>query len=314
MSGDGSNQPHEFSHPVLWTAGLVFAAGGLAWLFAHYFVIGTHEGRDLGAVQFVHEEAAKPVDHQALIADRSQAVLDRGQQLYAKNCASCHGPNGDQNMTGANPAPRNFHSESFHAEWGGGPYGFYLTLTKGYGQGMPSFTNLEPADRYAIAHFVRETWVKGRECYVAEDAPAVAAQIPQPGAAGEGPQIPAWEVEQPERLHPLMQVASAEAAGRVEEAQAWLRVALGSAGDAARPVLDRAAAAAAGHAGWLLALRAAATAGDQARLQALLIDSASGDPALALAPAAGIEAAAAALAKTAAPDRAAAGAAAIPRS
>lgn len=293
-------QPREFSHPMLWLAGLVVAAGGLAWLFAHWFQEGAREGRDLGAVQFAHEEAAKPVDHKALIADRSQAVLDRGQQLYSKNCASCHGPNGDQNMTGSSPAPRNFHTEPFKADWGGGPYGFYQTLSKGWGQGMPAFANLEAADRYAIAHFVRETWVKGRECYVADDAPAIAAQIPQPGAGGaEGPKTPPWEVEQGAHLHPVMKLTAEATDRRVADLQAWLRGSAAGADAAAKPVLERAVAASAKRAGWLLALNAAAALGDRDRVAALLIDRSSGDPALALAPEAGIRAAAEALVKTA---------------
>lgn len=290
------NAPREFSHPALWTVGLVAAAGLMGWTFFHWLEEGMRHGRDVGKVDFAPAVAAKPVDHPALIADRSQAVLDRGQQLYLRNCASCHGPNGDQNMTGTNPAPRNFHTEPAKAEWGGGPYGWYLTLTKGWGQGMPGFANLEASDRYAIAHFVRESWQKGKPTWVEDDAPAIKAQIPQPGAAAaDGPRTPPHLVEQHAKLHPLMAVAARDAAERSARIAAWAARAAAQAESAERPLLQRVAAAGRAHAGWLARLHEAAASGDRAAVSALLIDPDSGDPSLALAPAAGIDAAAAVL-------------------
>lgn len=295
MSSHVPNKTREYSHPALWTVGLVAAAGAMGWAFFHWLGVGMLHGRDAGAVDFAPPEAARPVDHPALIADRSQAVLDRGQQLYSKNCASCHGPNGDQNMTGTNPAPRNFKTEGYKAEWGGGPYGFYLTLTKGWGQGMPGFTNLEEADRYAIAHFVRETWQKGQPSY-AEDKPEIAAQIPKPGGEAEaGPRTPPHLVEQHAKLHPLMAYAAQQGSAHAEEAQAWIAAAVPRAEPGERDLLRRVQAAGRTHGGWLLELQQAARSGDKVRVAALLIAADSGDPNLALAPAASVEAAAAVL-------------------
>lgn len=296
MSSPAPNTPREYSHPILWTVGLVAAAGCMGWAFFHWLDVGMRHGRDAGPVRFAVAETAKPVDHPALIADRSQAVLDRGQQLYLRNCASCHGPNGDQNMTGSNPPPRNFKTEGYHAEWGGGPYGFYLTLTKGWGQGMPGFSTLEAADRYAITHFVRETWQKGLPSYVADDKPEIAAQIPQPGgAADSGPRIPPHEVEQPAKLHPLMAYAARDGQVRLDEAGQWIADAIARAQPADRGLLMRVQAAGRQRGGWLLDLHHAAKEGDRARVAALLTAADSGDAALALAPAASVDAAAAAL-------------------
>lgn len=290
------NKPREFSHPALWTVGLVAAAGCMGWAFFHWLEIGMQHGRDAGPVNFAPAEAAKPVDHPALIADRSQAVLDRGQQLYLKNCASCHGPNGDQNMTGTSPAPRNFKTEAMKAEWGGGPYGFYLTLTKGWGQGMPGFSSLEVADRYAIAHFVRETWQKGLSGYQADDKPEIAAQIPQPGAAADsGPRTPPHLVEQHPKLHPLMAYAGQQGGARMQDAQAWIASVIPRAEPAERALLRRVQAAGVHRGGWLLELQNAASSGDKSRVMALLTAAESGDPNLALAPAASVDAAAAVL-------------------
>lgn len=296
MSSPAPNKTREYSHPALWTVGLVAAAGCMGWAFFHWLEVGMQHGRDAGPVDFAPAEAAKPVDHPALIADRSPAVLERGQQLYLKNCASCHGPNGDQNMTGTNPAPRNFKTEGYKAEWGGGPYGFYLTLTKGWGQGMPGFSSLEAADRYAIAHFVRESWQKGLPAYVADDKPEIASQIPQPGAAADaGPRIPPHEVEQPAKLHPLMAYAAREGGERAAAAQSWIAAAVAKAEPGERDLLRRVQAAGLRRGGWLQDLQHAAQSGDKTRVAAILIAADSGDPILALAPAASVEAAAAVL-------------------
>lgn len=294
-------QPREFSHPVLWTVGLAGSALALIWVFVHWFGVGAHHGRDAGTVQLASAEAVKPVDHAALIADRSPAVIDRGQQLYLKNCASCHGANGDQNMTGSSPAPRNFKTEDFKAEWGGGPYGFYLSLTKGYGQGMPGFANLEAADRYAVAHFVRETWVKGSSRYLEKDGDAVASQIPQPGgaAAASGPKVQPSLVEQSPRLHPLMKVVAEDGDQRVAAALAW--VSRLESEPAERALLERVASAAKRRPGWLLDLQTAARSGDRATVVAILTAPGSGEPAIALAPASSIEAVAAILVRLAPP-------------
>jgi mono/diheme cytochrome c family protein len=283
-------QPREFSHPILWTVGLFASASALVWVFFHYMDVGRSHGRDIGPVDFSSKtEVAKVVDHQALIADRSQAVLDRGQQLYLKNCGSCHGPNGDQNMTGVSPAPRNFKTEGYKAEWGGGPYGFFLTLTKGYGQGMPAFATLEASDRYAIAHFVRETWQKGSDRYVADDAPAIAAQIPKASAAAaDGPRIAPHLVEQNARLHPLMQAVAENGSARIANARAWLSSVVVE--SAEKPLMARIIAVADRRPGWLLELESAAAAADHDRLMAILLAADSGDPELALAPATSVEA------------------------
>lgn len=274
------SQARERSHPLLWTLGLLASAGAIAWLFAQWLDIGRRHGRDAPPLA-LPQPAQAAVDHHALIADRSEAVLERGQQLYARNCASCHGPEGDRNMTGSNPPPRNLRSEPYRAEWGGGPYGFYLTLTRGWGQGMPGFANLSPADRYAIAHFVRERWQRGTPLYIADDPPAVAAQIPAPGAAGEGPRTPPHLVEQPADLHPLMAVVAREAEARAAHIAARLAALEAAAGPELRPLLPPLRQA---PAAWLERLAAAAERGDEAAVQALLAGDGA-PPALTLAPA-----------------------------
>lgn len=220
----GANEPREFSSPLLWTVGLLVAVAGLAFVFFNAKQVGRQHAR--GEPVWALPATGPGTDHAALIADRSQAVLDHGQVLYGKNCAQCHGPNGDTNQSNSHPAPRNFHSEKFLSKWGSGPYGFYMVLTDGY-NGMPAFRSLPPEDRYAVAHFVRETWMKpnaDKTGFADKDAEAIAKQIPAAGAAGAAgeAEIDPHAVRPPATTWPLMAAESATDRAARERLARWL--------------------------------------------------------------------------------------------
>lgn len=88
----------------------------------------------------------------------SQEIIETGKQLYASNCASCHGENGaGDGPAGStlNPPPRNFTSME---GWKNGPTieGMYITLQDGIpNTGMAAFANLPPDQRLAIISYVR---------------------------------------------------------------------------------------------------------------------------------------------------------------
>jgi mono/diheme cytochrome c family protein len=247
--------PKEVSHPVLWTAGLLVSAAAIVGFFVYWWGVGAIHGRDLGPIP-LKPKAAPPVDHAALIADRGDVVLAKGELIYANKCASCHGADGSQ-PTGGHI--RNLAKDAFKAPDGGGPYGFFLTLTNGLGAQMPAYkSSLSVEDRYAVTHFVREkiVKVKNAEHYLADDPAPVKAKIPRPTAGGAGAaevEIAPWEVKPPKGIEALMAHDAAAAEARITALQGWIA---GSALSAA----DRSALAAA-RPGHLDALAAAARQG-----------------------------------------------------
>ncbi len=98
-----------------------------------------------------------PIDV-AKISVATPALINTGRELYRGNCASCHGENGEgDGPAGAvlNPKPRNLASAE---GWVNGQTisSLYKTLDEGLLKtGMPSYSHMPPADRFALIHFVR---------------------------------------------------------------------------------------------------------------------------------------------------------------
>ena len=270
--------PVERTHPLLWTAGMLAIVAVLVGWFAHFYGRGSAHGRELGRMPAKQTVSAQP-DHKALIANKGGDVIDRGSIVYAKNCASCHGAQGNANPSNMNPPPRNFHTDPFKNANGGGPYALYLVLTNGYAGGrMPGFSaSISPEDRYAVTHYLREVLVKPNNptAYVDKDAAKVEALIPAPGAGGGEEQIPPAQRQPPKEVFALMQSLSAQSSTEVADASAWLRQAqAGSQGQVASAIaaLDRRLAGSAA----LVDLRRAVVAGDRKRFDALLLSPAPG--------------------------------------
>jgi len=84
-------------------------------------------------------------------------LVSKGKELYAVQCATCHGVNGDGKGPAApalNPPPRNFTATT---GWKNGrkPTMVFKTLKEGLPpSAMASFATLPADDRWALAHFV----------------------------------------------------------------------------------------------------------------------------------------------------------------
>jgi mono/diheme cytochrome c family protein len=89
-------------------------------------------------------------------------LIAKGKSLYESNCASCHGIDGKGDgpaSTGLNPPPRNY---TVKTGWVNGQKisDIYETLEHGItGSAMRAFDYLSPEDKFALAHYIRQTFV-----------------------------------------------------------------------------------------------------------------------------------------------------------
>jgi mono/diheme cytochrome c family protein len=270
-------EPVEVTNPLLWTVFLLGASLVLVWWFFHWLASGRVEGRRSDMIpQVGRSTMAVEPDHKKLAADRSQDVIDHGALLYAKNCASCHGTNGDNPPSISGTPPRNFRADAFKNPLGGGPYGLFVVVTRGFGS-MPAFPSLSATDRYAVVQFVRETMVKPSNAknYVANDADSVLKQIPPPGSAAAVDQVARNLVEIKAPLLPLLAGISDEEAQKAAFLSKWLEQARREAGD--RPVVSTGVQQlielSADHLGLIEVVHQSVVKDDKARFTALLAGS-----------------------------------------
>ena len=85
----------------------------------------------------------------------NRATLERGRERYDIYCSVCHGRTGEGNgmiVQRGFPAPPSFHLERLRQA----PIGHYYTvMTRGYGIMYSYATRVPPADRWAIAAYIR---------------------------------------------------------------------------------------------------------------------------------------------------------------
>jgi len=94
----------------------------------------------------MHPPAAPPI---------TMALLERGRQRFDIYCAPCHGRFGDGNgviVQRGFPRPPSYHSDALR---NAPSQHFYDVITAGYGVMFSYADRVEPADRWAIAAYIR---------------------------------------------------------------------------------------------------------------------------------------------------------------
>jgi putative heme-binding domain-containing protein len=92
------------------------------------------------------------LDHAGLITGLGTKAFQRGEAIYDRVCANCHGT---KERAGSLPTAPRFASATLKN--GGDPYHMYRTLTDGFGQ-MAAQTWLVPQQKYDLIHYIREAY------------------------------------------------------------------------------------------------------------------------------------------------------------
>jgi high-affinity iron transporter len=128
-----------------------------------------------------------------VVVPRKAPDLARARQLYADNCASCHGADGRGDgiaARGMEPAPTDFHDAQ---RWGQRTlYGLYSTITAGVADtGMRAFGELGEDERWDLAFLVGRMAVDG-------DAAAAGKTALANGSAGDLAQLRRYAITTPD--------------------------------------------------------------------------------------------------------------------
>jgi putative heme-binding domain-containing protein len=109
---------------------------------------------DLSLLTVKIPEYESRVDHAGLIRDWNQDSYNRGQAIYGRVCANCHGT---KDQIGSLPTALRFGEGKFKN--GSQPLEMYRTLTHGYGF-MTAQTWMVPSQKYDVIHYIREEFLK----------------------------------------------------------------------------------------------------------------------------------------------------------
>ncbi len=117
---------------------------------------GPKRAKELRPAQavFVLPEYEKNIDHAGLIRGLDDKALKRGEAIYTRVCANCHGT---KDLPGSLPTSPKFAAHTFKN--GNDPHALYRTLTHGYNQMAPQ-TWMVPKQKYDVVHYLRETYLK----------------------------------------------------------------------------------------------------------------------------------------------------------
>ncbi len=133
-----------------------------------------------------------PIDIKT-VSQSTPELLTEGEKIYKTNCSSCHGENGaggGPGSMGLNPAPRNFTSKD---NWKNGTTlsSIYTTLMTGLPpSAMIAYDFLLPRERFAVAHYIRTSFIPTADNDTEADLLALEATYHLSGGLQLAAQIP----------------------------------------------------------------------------------------------------------------------------
>jgi len=180
--------PKDRTSPWMYVPLAIVSTAVVAAVFASGFLQGRIAGLEAPEPEVAVDPSRPAVNVQAL-AEPTPELVRAGRQLYAVNCASCHGPDGygdGAQGRGLNPPVRNFHENS---DWknGASVLGMWTTLQEGIaGSSMAAYRVMPAEDRMAIIHYIRESMM--------DDPPELTSdEIAQLPAGGGVATAQSWE-------------------------------------------------------------------------------------------------------------------------
>ena len=99
-------------------------------------------------------EYERDLDHAGLIRALDGQSFKRGEAIYVRVCANCHGT---KEQAGSMPTSLRFTEGKFKN--GADPFRMYQTLTHGFGMMTPQ-TWMVPQQKYDVIHYIREAYLK----------------------------------------------------------------------------------------------------------------------------------------------------------
>jgi mono/diheme cytochrome c family protein len=120
------------------------------------------------------QEWPVPPDQSALLnpSDYSLENVQKGKEIYTRNCQSCHGDPGKNNPLALDPIPVDIASERMHANSEGD---MFYKITAGRGVMPPFEASLSEDDRWKLINFIMNYKPGGTQLLV--DAPPVKAKL-----------------------------------------------------------------------------------------------------------------------------------------
>ncbi len=133
---------------------------------------------------FTIPEYEQHLDHAGLIQSWNGDSLKRGEAIYQRVCANCHGT---KDRPGSLPNSLRFAEGKFKN--GSEPLAMYHTLTRGFGLMAPQ-TWMVPSQKYDVIHYIRETYLQPHNPsqFVAVDE-AYLARLPKGDTRGPEPSL-----------------------------------------------------------------------------------------------------------------------------